>query len=84
MNKVITDERVKEFLVTISGVDQARAQGYLEMFEQNGFSLPGQYLKKLENNLWELRPGNIRLLMGKVGLNFVIVNVFKKKTQKTL
>src|ERR1051326_5339142 len=83
MNKVITDERVKNFLAILSEIDQARAQGYLELFEQNGFNLPNKYLKKLENNLWELRPGDIRLLMGKVNLNFVVVNAFKKKTNKT-
>lgn len=81
--KVIVDERVKKFLSTLTEVDQGRVQGYLELFVKNGFSLPGQYLKKIESSLWELRPGDIRLLIGKAGLYFVAVNAFKKKTQKT-
>lgn len=83
MLKVITDKRVKEFLTSLSEIDQGRAQGYIELFEENGFRLPSQYLKKLENNLWELRPGAIRLLLGKVGSVMIVVNVFRKKSQKT-
>ncbi len=45
--------------------------------------MTSQYLKKIENNLWELRPGSIRILFGLVGTEAVIVNIFKKKTQKT-
>lgn len=83
MVRVITDDRVKKFLETLSQSDQARIPGFIELFEQNGFTLPSQYLKKIENNLWELRPGDVRLLFGKAGENFVAVNAFKKKTQKT-
>ena len=83
MLKVITDKRVKDFLASLSEVDQGRVQGYIELFEENGFRLPSQYLKKLESNLWELRPGNIRLLIGKAESVMVVVNAFKKKSQKT-
>lgn len=83
MIKVITDKRVKEFLTSLSGIDQGRAQGYIELFEENGFRLPSQYLKKLESNLWEIRPGSLRLLVGRAGAVMVIVNAFKKKSQKT-
>ena len=31
MITVITDERVKEFLSSLSEVDQGRAQGYIEL-----------------------------------------------------
>ncbi len=82
MLTVITDGRVKKFLDSCVEADQGRAQGYIELFEKNGFNLPGQYLKKIENNLWELRPGDIRLLIGKVGTTMVVVNGFKKKSQK--
>ena len=81
--EVITDHRVKEFLESLSENDQGRAQGYIELFEQNGFILPGQYLKKIEDDIWELRPGKIRLLVGKAGARMVVVNGFKKKTEKT-
>lgn len=81
--EVITDHRVKEFLESLSEIDQARAQGYIKLFEQNGFILPGKYLKKVKGNIWELRPGNIRLLVGKSGTRMMVVKGFKKKTQKT-
>lgn len=81
--EVITDHRVKEFLESLSETDQGRAQGYIELFEQNGFILPGKYLKKIEGDIWELRPGNIRLLVGKAGTRMIVVNGFKKKTEKT-
>lgn len=83
MLKVITDKRVKDFLASLPEVDQGRAQGYIELFAENGFRLPSQYLKKLEGDLWELRPGSMRLLMGRVGSLMIIVNAFKKKSQKT-
>lgn len=83
MLKVITDKRVKDFLALLPKMDQGRAQGYIELFEENGFRLTSQYLKKLENNLWELRPGSLRLLLGKVGEVMIVVNAFKKKSQKT-
>lgn len=83
MLKVITDKRVKDFLASLPEIDQGRAQGYIELFERNGFGLPGQYLKKLGNNLWELRPGAIRLLLGKVGAVMIVVTGFRKKSQKT-
>lgn len=81
--EVITDRRVKEFLESLSEIEQGRVQGYIELFAKNGFNLPGKYLKKIASNLWELRPGNVRLLIGKVGSIMVVVNAFKKKSQKT-
>lgn len=83
MLKVITDSRVKDFLASLPEIDQGRAQGYIELFEENGFRVPSQYLKKLENNLWELRPGSLRLLLGKAGSVMIVVNAFRKKSQKT-
>ncbi len=82
MLKVIIDEKVKEFLASLPEIDQGRSQGYIELFEENGFKLPSQYLKKLESNLWELRPGAIRLLIGKAGSVMIVVSAFRKKSQK--
>lgn len=80
---LIVDKRVERFVETLSDIDQGRITGYLDFFRQYQFQLPGKYLKKLDKNLWELRPGNIRLLLGKVGSRIIVVNGFKKKTQKT-
>ncbi|OGH17742.1 MAG: hypothetical protein A2868_00160 [Candidatus Levybacteria bacterium RIFCSPHIGHO2_01_FULL_40_15b] len=80
---VITDDRVKKTLESLSSTERGRIQGYIDLFVKNKFLLRGKYLKKLKNSLWELRPGNIRVLFGIVDQNMAIVNIFKKKTQKT-
>lgn len=76
------DDRVKKFLKSLSEEDEGRVTGYIDLFNKNGFRMTGKYLKKIENNLWELRPGNIRVLFGLVDIDAVVVNIFKKKTQK--
>ncbi|EKD65088.1 MAG: hypothetical protein ACD_50C00196G0005 [uncultured bacterium] len=81
--KATLDERVKKVYNSFSDTDQARIRGYINLFREHKFILSGKYLKKLKNNLWELRPGNIRVLFGIVNQEMIIVNVFKKKTQKT-
>src|SRR3990167_6381780 len=80
---VITDDRVKKTLESLSSTERGRIQGYIDLFVKNKFLLRGKYLKKLKNSLWELRPANIRVLFGIVDQNMAIVNIFKKKTQKT-
>lgn len=80
---IIFDKRVDKFIETLSNLDQGRISGYLKLFREHGFMLPSKYLKKIDQNLWELRPGDIRILFGKARSNIVFVNVFKKKTQKT-
>ena len=80
---LIVDKRVDQFVDTLTNLDQGRIAGYLDLFRQHQFSLPSKYLKKLDKGLWELRPGNIRLLLGKVGSRIIVVSCFKKKSQKT-
>lgn len=81
--ELIIDQRVQDFTDTLSDHEQGRVLGYVEVFKERKFSLSSKYLKKLDKNLWELRPGNLRLLLGKAGDRIVIVNIFKKKSQKT-
>lgn len=77
------DPRAKKIVEKLDDLNFARVIGYVDLFKINQFRLPSKDLKKLSDNLWELRPGNIRLLFGQVGQDFIIVNVFKKQTQKT-
>lgn len=79
--EIIVDERVDDFIETLSDKDRGRISGYLKLFKENKFDVPGRYLKKIDNNLWELRPDNIRLLFGRAGSSFVFVNVFKKNSE---
>lgn len=80
---IVLDDRVKKLVSSLKDEDKGRITGYIRSFRDNGFALPGKYLKKLGNNLWELRPGDVRVLFGKVGTEIIIVHMFKKKTQKT-
>ncbi|MBI4091862.1 MAG: type II toxin-antitoxin system RelE/ParE family toxin [Candidatus Levybacteria bacterium] len=80
--EVIIDDRVKRVVKSFSDADQARIRGYTNLFREQKFILSGKYLKKLKNNLWELRPGKIRVLFGILNQTMVIVHVYKKQTQK--
>ena len=81
--QLVVDKRVDRVVVNLPETDQARIAGFIDLFRQYGFSLPNKYLKKLDRNLWELRPGNIRLLLGKASTQIIIANCFVKKSQKT-
>ena len=79
----IIDKRVDIFVSTLSELDKGRILRYQDLFIRYQFTLASKYLKKISANLWELRPGNIRLLFGKISAEtYVIVHGFKKKTQK--
>lgn len=83
--EIITDSRVDKFIKKLNEIEKGRVLRYLDLLDAYGFTLSSKYLKKLTNRVWELRPGNIRLLLGKskISQTVLIVNVFKKKTQKT-
>ena len=81
--ETVLDERVRKIYRSLSDIDQGRIWGYINLFREHKFFLTGKYLKKLKNDIWELRPGNIRVLFGIVDDTMIIVNIFKKKTQQT-
>ena len=83
--QIITDNSVNKFISKLNEIEKGRILRYLDLLDKYGFTLSGKYLKKLTSEVWELRPGNIRLLFGKskINQNVFIVNVFKKKMQKT-
>lgn len=81
--QLVVDKRVDRVVEGLPDTDQARIAGYVDLFRQYAFALPSKYLKKIDKNLWELRPGNVRLLLGKAGMQIIIVSCFVKKSQKT-
>ena len=81
--EVYTDKRIKKILNNFSTIEKARIEKVVSLFEEKEFRLSEIYLKKLSKNIWELRPGNIRLLFGVIESQAVIVNVFIKQTAKT-
>lgn len=57
---------------------------YIELLQNNGILLPNNITKHIEEDIWELRPGNNRIFYFYVDNNsFVLLHSFRKKTQKT-
>lgn len=80
--KVVVDERVKKFLDRLDESSSSKAFGYLKIFENYGFNLSEKYLKKAGQNIWELRPGRLRLFLYIKADKAVVVHIIVKKTQK--
>lgn len=56
---------------------------YLNLLEQNGTYLPESIVKYISDGIWELRPGNNRILFFTyVNNTFVLLHHFRKKSQK--
>ena len=57
---------------------------YIQLLQDNGINLPSAIAKHLDENIWELRPGNNRVLYFFFQENtFVLLHHFRKKTNKT-
>ena len=57
---------------------------YIELLKKQGTRLPVNITKHLEDDIWELRPGNNRVLYFYFKNNvFVLLHMFRKKTRKT-
>ena len=57
---------------------------YIDLLSEYGLTLSEPYIKKIENEIWELRPLRDRILFASWCNNkFVLLSVFMKKTQKT-
>src|SRR5438067_130510 len=83
MVKVSNDYRVDKLIRSLPEEDNSRIVSVIELFSRVGFNLSALYLKKLTSKIWELRSDNWRVLFGIAEDQAIIVNVFKKKTQKT-
>ena len=57
---------------------------YINLLEKNGTKLSQNIIKHIYDEIWELRPGNNRILYFFFGNNtFVLLHMFRKKSQKT-
>ncbi len=57
---------------------------YLRLLRQSGLSLREPYVKKIDKEIWELRPARDRILFASLqGNKFILLSYFMKKTQKT-
>lgn len=82
-------EFLEKMRIKASGNKDARIQYkqavfYIQLLQENGTCLPENITKHLEEDIWELRPGNNRVFYFYCGDNtFVLLHQFRKKTQKT-
>ena len=79
---LITHYKTKEFIESLDKIRKARVDRIYYLFEEYGINLPSKYLKKLDKEIWELRPGDIRLFLGIKGRTGIIVHGIFKKTKK--
>ena len=57
---------------------------YIDLLQKKGTRLPQNITKHIEDDIWELRPGNNRVLyFYHKNRRFVLLHHFRKKTQKT-
>lgn len=61
-----------------------KIDSYIDLLSEYGLTLKEPYIKKLEKEIWELRPLRDRILFASWYNNkFVLLNIFMKQTQKT-
>jgi len=80
--KVIYDPRVVKFLDRLSRKDKSKVREYILFFEEYGFNLDTRYLKKVLKDVWELRPGRVRLFLYLSKNQLVAVHANYKKSRK--
>lgn len=57
---------------------------HIELLKRQGTKLPNNIAKHIQEDIWELRPGNNRILYFYFKDNkFVLLHMFRKETQKT-
>lgn len=57
---------------------------YIDLLAKNGTNLPANVTKHLEEDIWELRPGNNRVFYFYYDQSeYVLLHHFRKKSQKT-
>ena len=65
-------------------IQYKQATLHIQLLEDNGTHLPENIAKHIENDIWELRPGNNRIFYFYHKDNtYVLLHSFRKKTQKT-
>jgi len=75
---------IVEYLNMLPVAEQAAAQEAFSLLREFGLSLGMPHAKHINGKLWELRPGANRFFyFAYVGRRFVILNAYRKQSQKT-
>ena len=76
--------RVKAETVKDARIQYGQAARYIELLQENGTNLPVEIVKHVEDEIWELRPGNNRVFFFYFDHGtYVLLHHFRKKSQKT-
>jgi mRNA-degrading endonuclease RelE of RelBE toxin-antitoxin system len=77
--QILTHPKVKKFVDGLDRIQKARVDRLYDLFEDYGPNLPSRYLKKVFRDIWELRPGDVRLFLTIRGnKGFVVHGILKK------
>ena len=76
--------RNKAKTVKDARIQYGQVARYIELLQENGTNLPSQIAKHLDDEIWELRTGDNRVLFFFFDRGtYVLLHHFRKKTQKT-
>ena len=81
--EIIYYSGIEKKILDLDQKSKSRIIKVIDFFEEYGFQLSSEYLKKINKEIWELRAGKYRLLFVVIKKFGVVVNIFYKKTQKT-
>lgn len=84
------EEPVKDYLLKLeqtSGKDNRikynKIHEYIQLLATYGTRIGEPYVKFLNNKIWELRPGGVRILFTVHNAGYILLHSFVKTTQKT-
>lgn len=76
--------RIKSFKSKDCHIQYKQIVYYIELLRINGTNLPNTIVRRLDEDIYELRPGKNRVLFFYFKENtYVLLHHFRKKTQKT-
>jgi phage-related protein len=76
--------QVLDFIKSLSPRDKAKINNLFRLLEEFGTNLGMPHARRIEGQLWELRPGDNRLFYCLVQQRkFVMLHGFRKQTMKT-
>lgn len=76
--------RIKSFKSKDCHIQYKQIVYYIELLRINGTNLPNTIVRRLDEDIYELRPGKNRVLFFYFEENtYVLLHHFRKKTQKT-
>ena len=80
----LEDLRLQSHTSKDSRIQYGQITRYIELLQTNGTNLPVEITKHLEDEIWELRPGNNRVFFFYYDNGtYVLLHHYRKKSQKT-